>query len=373
MNLNNHEKKKIRFPLYVVKRMDLVAWKYWLLRVGSILLAFLAAGIICTILRPGTFGLFYTELIRGCFDFSDISSIMDLFIKFSVLLVIAIALTPAFKMKFWNIGAEGQILIGAMAAAGVAYFSKGMPNILILILAAIAGTIAGVVWSVIPGIFKAFFNTNETLFTLMLNYVAMIASTLAISVWIKSGSQSFGILKQGVFPDIFDNSGTLVIPFALVIFTLMFLYIKKSKEGYELTVVGESLDTARYIGINVRFTIIRTMILCGAICGFLGFMIVCGVHQTFNSTIVEGKGFTGVLIAWLGHFEPLEIALYSFVAAIMEQGTSIASTTVGMSAYSSEFSAICTGVFFFIVIAFEFFSRYKVKVHHKQKEEVANI
>ena len=193
MNLNSSEKKKFRFPLYVVKRMDLAAWKYWLLRVGSILLAFLAAGIICTILRPGTFGLFYAELIRGCFDFSDISSIMDLFIKFSVLLVIAIALTPAFRRKFWNIGAEGQILIGAMAAAGVAYFSKGMPNIVILILAALAGVLAGVVWSVVPAIFKAFFNTNETLFTLMLNYVAMISSTLAISVWIKSGSQSFGI------------------------------------------------------------------------------------------------------------------------------------------------------------------------------------
>lgn len=361
------DKKVHRFPVYVVKRMDLPKWKYWLIRAGGILLAFLVAGITCEILRPGTFGTFYEEMIVGCFDFSDFSIIIDLLVTFSVLLTIAIALTPAFKMKFWNIGAEGQVLIGAMAAAGIAKFANpDLPNFMILIFCALGSVAASVIWSVIPAIFKAFFNTNETLFTLMLNYIATIISAMMISIWIKNGSQSFGVLSQGVFPEIFDHSGFLVIIIVLGIFAQMFFYIKKSKHGYEISVVGESRDTASYIGINVKKVIIRTMVLSGVIFGLLGFMLVCGVNQSFNDSLVGGKGFTGVLIAWLGHFEPLEIALFSFLAAVFEQGTSNAASAVNMS--SIQFSAICTGMFFFIIIACEFFSRYQIKVHHKKEE-----
>ena len=369
MELAKKEKQKVRFPFYVVRRMGLAPWKYWLIRVGGIFLAFLIAGITCAILKPGSFGTFYSELIRGCFDFSDISTIIDLLVKFALLLTIAIALTPAFKMKFWNIGAEGQILMGCLMSAGIAKFAPSdMPNIVILLLCAVASTAMGIVWSVIPAIFKALFNTNETLFTLMLNYIAALLSALAISIWIKSGSQSFGVLSQGIFPEILDNSGTLVIVICLVIFAGMYIYIKKSKHGYEISVVGESVDTARYVGINVKKVIIRTMITTGAICGLLGFMIVCGIHQSFNDSIVGGKGFTGVLVAWLGHFEPLEIALFSFIAAVMDQGTTTAASAFNIS--STQFSAICTGIFFFIIIACEFFSRYQIKIHHKERGEV---
>ena len=347
--MKKSDKKSFRFPLYVVKRLGLAKWKYWLIRVGGILIAFLAAGITCTILKPGTFGLFYSEMFRGCFDFTDISSFIDLLVTFSIILLISITLTPAFKMKFWNIGAEGQILVGALAAAGIAKFAPSdMPNIVILLLCLLAAVTAGAIWSVIPAIFKAFFNTNETLFTLMFNYIATILSALAISVWIKSGSQSFGVLSQGVFPEILDSTGTLVIIFAAIIFLWMFFYIKKGKHGYEISVVGESYDTARYAGINVKKVIIRTMLVTGALCGAIGFMLVCGVNQSFNSTIVGGKGFTGVLIAWLGHFEPLEIVIFSFLSAVMEQGTTTAASAINMS--SAQFSQICTGIFFFIII-----------------------
>ena len=365
--MKSSEKKVHRFPLYVVKRMELAPWKYWLIRIGGILLAFLMAGITCAILKPGSFGLFYEQMILGCFDFSDFSIVIDLFVTFAILLTVSMALTPAFKMKFWNIGAEGQVLVGALAAAGVAKFADpDLPNFIIIVFCALAAMVASVIWSVIPAIFKAFFNTNETLFTLMLNYIAAILSALMISLWIKNGSQSFGVLSQGVFPEILDNTGTLVIIIALAIFAQMFYYIKKSKHGYEISVVGESLNTARYVGINVKKVIIRTMGLSGVICGLLGFMLVCGVHQSFNATLLGGKGFTGVLIAWLGHFEPLEIALFSFLAAIFEQGTSNAASAINMS--SAQFSAICTGIFFFIIIACEFFSRYQIKIHHRKEE-----
>ena len=362
------EKKVHRFPLYVTKRIGLATWKYWVIRSIGIVFAFLLAGIICTILKPGTFGIFYAELIRGCFDFSDISSVIDFLVLFSLLLLISLALVPAFKMRYWNIGAEGQILIACLVSGGIAKFApKDMSNHTILIICCVCSILAGIVWSVIPAIFKALFNTNETLFTLMMNYIATVLGAWAIDVWVKNQSGAFGILKQGIFPEILDNTGTLVIVFAGLIFTLMFFYMKKSIHGYEIAVVGESVNTARYVGINVKKVVIRTMIFTGAIMGFIGFLIVCSINQTFNQSIVGGKGFTGVLIAWLGHFDPTEIALFSFLAAIMEQGTSIASSnpTIGMS--SSQFTNICTGVFFFVIIACEFFSNYQIKRHHNKQ------
>ena len=113
-NTARKERRGFKFPLYVTKKTDLAPWKYWLIRGVGILVAFLIAGLVCTILRPNTFGIFFSEMIRGCFDFTDISSIIDLLVLFSVLLMISLALIPAFKMKFWNIGAEGQILVGCM-------------------------------------------------------------------------------------------------------------------------------------------------------------------------------------------------------------------------------------------------------------------
>lgn len=365
------ERKKFKFPFYVTKKLGMAKWKYWVIRVIGIVLAFLLAGIMCTILKPGTFGIFYAELIRGCFDFSDLSSVIDFLVLFSLLLLISLALIPAFKMKFWNIGAEGQILIACLVSGGIAKFApKSMDNTTILIICCVCSVLAGIVWSVIPAIFKALFNTNETLFTLMMNYIATVLSAWAVDTWIKSGSGAFGTLKQGIFSEVLGNTGTLVILFTALTFVFMFFYMKKSIHGYEISVVGESVNTARYVGINVKKVIIRTMIFTGAIMGFIGFLIVCSVEQTFNSTLVGGKGFTGVLIAWLGHFEPVEIALFSFLAAFMEQGTLTASSNNAIKMSSSQFTNICTGVFFFVIIACEFFSNYQIKRHHdKQFDE----
>ena len=363
--------RSLNFPFYVTKRLGFSKKKYWAIRAGGILLAFFLAGVVCTILKPGSFGTFFHELFRGCFDFSDISTVIDLLVTFSLLLLIAITLTPAFKMKFWNIGAEGQILVGCLAAAGIARFNPDLPNALVLILALFGAQVASTIWTIIPAIFKALFNTNETLFTLMMNYIATVLSAMMISLWVKNGSMAFGVLSNGIFPSILDNTGTLAVILAVVIFVGMYFYIKMGKHGYEVSIVGESRDTAAYVGINANKVMLRTMAVSGVLFGTIGWLIVCGVNQSFNATIVGGKGFTGVLIAWLGHFEPLEIALFSFLSAVMDQGTRTAASAVNIS--STQFSAICTGVFFFVVIACEFFSRYQIKMHHKEKAEVESL
>lgn len=356
--------KNFKLPFYVTKKIGLAKWKYWLFRVGGFLLAFLISAIVCTIIVPGSFGTFFAEVFKG--TFGDMYNVVKLLITFSLILMISLALAPAFKMKFWNIGAEGQILAGALVAAGIARFCPtSMPNFVVLILACVGAMFASIIWSVIPAIFKAFFNTNETLFTLMMNYIAAILSALMISLWVKTGTQSFGVLHHGIFPELLEHNGTLVIVFGVITFVAILFYLRSNIHGYEIRVVGESLKTARYVGINVKKVIIRTLILTGSIMGFIGFCIVCGIETSFNDSIVGGKGFTGVLIAWLGHFEPFEIALYSFLNAFMEIGTKTAATAVKVSGF--YFSSVCTGIFFIVVIATEFFSNYQIKMHKKEK------
>ena len=361
------EKAGFRFPFYVTKKIGLAPWKYWLIRVGGILLAFLLTAVVCNIVRPGSFGMFFVQIQQGCFDFTDFSTFIDLFAVFAVLLLISLALVPAFKMKFWNIGAEGQILAGCTVATLIAkYISPSVPDFVVMVLCLVGAIAAGIFWSVIPAIFKALFNTNETLFTLMMNYIAIQLAGMFYSFM--APNNRYESFRNAVFPEVFDTTGFFTIIFAILIFVLIFFYIKKSIHGYEISVVGESINTARYVGINVKKVIIRTMIFAGAIMGFIGFLIVCDVnHGQFNNSIVGGQGFTGVLIAWLGHFEPAEIALFSFLTAIMSQTTSKMATPLEVPAL--YFGQICTGIFFFVIIACEFFSNYQVKVHRNKEFE----
>ena len=181
------------------------------------------------------------------------------------LLGIAVALAPAFKMKFWNIGAEGQVLMGGVATAGcMIYFGDKIPNGFLLVLMFVVSCVAGALWGLIPAIFKAKWNTNETLFTLMMNYVALQITSFCVALWENPfGSNSVGIINQntmaGWFPAIAGKPYLLNVILALTVTIVMYFYMRKSKQGYEISVVGESYYTARYAGISVIKVSIRTM------------------------------------------------------------------------------------------------------------------
>ena len=167
-----------------------------------------------------------------------------------ILLCIAVGLTPAFKMRFWNIGAEGQILAGAAAAAAVMiYGGDSMSNGVLLVVMFLAGLAAGLVWGLIPAVFKAFLNTNETLFTLMMNYVAMQIVTFCIVFWENpEGSNTVGIInaptQAGWLPALGEWTYGWNVIIIMAITLLMYFYLKYSKQGYEIAVVGESENTA---------------------------------------------------------------------------------------------------------------------------------
>ena len=358
--------KTDREPLFrIVKRDNVPAWQGWLIRIAAVVAAFAAGAIVSAILTDGaSTGQFIKELFVGIFGNED--NVIILFQRTAILLCIALAVTPAFKMRFWNIGAEGQVLMGGLGCVLCIKSFGGMINNSLLVLLMFVVSVAfSVVWAVIPAIFKAKWRTNETLFTLMMNYVAMQLVALSIFAWVPSGSGVLGRLPYGSFPKIGGEDYILNIIIVAVLVVLMFLYFRFSKHGYEISVVGESENTAKYVGINVKKVIIRTMVLSGAICGLAGLLLVAGTDHSLTTITVDGRGFTAILVAWLGKFNPFGMSFTSLLYVIIEMGSGQAASTFKMSEY---FSDIITGIFFFLVIGCEFFINYKIKFRPRKKK-----
>ena len=288
----------------------------------------------------------------------------------AVLLCISLAVTPAFRMKFWNIGAEGQTLIGALASVAVVVYLGGkVPEPALLVLMAIAAILAGAIWGGLPAIFKAKWNTNETLFTLMMNYVASGLVAYFLMVWRPSGGSVLGRLEFGHLPIVFHEY-LLIIAITLILTALVFVYLHYTKHGYEISVVGESENTARYIGINVGKVVIRTMIVSGAICGIAGFLIVGALDHSITATTIDGRGFTAIMVSWLAKFNPLIMIGTSLFVTFLNQGSSEISTIYNVD---SSFPDMIVGIVLFFIIGCEFFIGYKLKFRESAKSKSKEV
>ncbi len=357
---HNHE------PLFhVVKRDAMPLWQSMLIRVIAVAASILLCAVLSMILIKAKPDEFIEALINATFGSKRR---MWKFAKdAAVLLCIALAITPAFRMRFWNIGAEGQVLTGALASVAVAfYLGAKMPNYALLIVMFVAAVIAGAVWACIPAIFKAKWGTNETLFTLMMNYAASGIVAYFLVKWTPSGSSVLGELKVGHLPQIVHPYFLIIIA-VLVVTLLVFVYQSFTKHGYEISVVGESENTARYIGINVKKVIIRTMIVSGAICGIAGFLIVAGLDHSITETTVGGRGFTAIMVSWLAKFNPLVMILTAAFVTFLDQGASQISTSFNID---SSFPDMVVGIVLFFIIGCEFFINYKLKFRSSHKKEV---
>ena len=355
--------------MHVVKRDSLPASKRVLIRVIAIVIAIIVCGVL-TSLTAGISAIdVYSSMVKGSFGSARKTWIT--FQDVSILLLIALALTPAFKMKFWNIGGEGQVLMGGLGAAIVMIkLADKLPNPLVMLLMVLASIVLGGLWGFIPAFFKAKWNTNETLSTLMLNYIGtQIVSYFVVAWAVPKGSGKIGIINQdshiGWLPNLFDSKYLLCIMVALLTCVSLYYYFNKSKQGYELRVVGESVMTARYVGISVERVIIRTMILSGALCGIVGCLLVGSVNHTITTTIAGGQGFTAVMVSWMAKFNPFTMILTSFVIAFMENGSGEIATNCGLN---QSFSSILTGIILFFIIGCEFFITYKVQFRKKKVE-----
>ena len=348
--------------LRIVKRGETPFKLKMLVRLIAVLLALVVdAMFIFFVTGLNPFSV-YTTMFQGTFSTPMRFSwaLRDL----ASLLLIGIALAPAFKMRFWNIGAEGQVLMGALATAAVmAYYGGKVPAPLLYTAMLIAAVFAGALWGFVPAWFKAKLGTNETLFTLMMNYVATYVVSYFLVIWVPSGSSSLGKMKFGKLPPLpFGNQYLLIILIVLLLTGLLYIYLRYSKHGYEISVVGESVRTAQYSGMNVSKVIIRTMVVSGLLCGLAGYLIGAGLDQSITTESVGGQGFTAIMVSWLANFNPLVMLLTSGLIALLNQGAAQISQDFNVSGALPD---VIVGIILFFIIGSEFFINYQVILRKK--------
>ena len=342
----------------LAKREQMKSEYVWGIRIGSVIFALLLGCIPIMTTGNNPFSGFAT-IINGSLS-KPIYFRQT--IKIAVpLLGCALAIAPCFKMRFWNIGGEGQITMGAIAASFFALKiapEGSLPHWGLLLLMMLSAAIAGGIWALIPAYFKAKHNTNETLFTLMMNYIAIgIVAYLQGGPWEgRKGSQIIPMFKSSArLPDVFGvHAGWIIV---LLITATMHIYMKYTKQGYEIAVIGDSENTAKYAGMNVGRIIMRTMFISGAICGIIGFIIASGANHTLYKGVANGVGFTSITVAWLSQLNAFVMILISFVLAILSKGSQTLQTRLSVPASVSE---IVTGILLFCMLGCEFFINYKL-------------
>ena len=349
---------------HVIKRDDIVWWKAWLIRIVAVIFALIVSGIV-TILLTGINPVdMYVSMIVGAVGTPRLT--WNLLQNTAILLCISLAVTPAFKMKFWNIGAEGQVLIGGLATAScMIFFGEKLPTPILIVVMLVTSIISGALWGLVPAYFKTRFNSNETLFTLMMNYVAIQLVAYFTLEWsVPKGSGTPRTLEYGQLPALFGQKYLINILVVAVLTVVAYIYLKYSKQGYEISVVGESENTAKYIGINVKKVVLRTMAISGAICGIAGFLLVAGTDHSLKSDTAGGRGFTAIMVSWLAKFNPVFMVLTSLLIVFLQKGASKISEVYRLN---SSFSDIITGIIIFFIIGSEFFINYKLKISKKEE------
>ena len=358
---------KARTPMFHLVKRDASSLPWYvgvLIRAAAVVAALVVSGIIIMLLADKNPMDVYESMFKGVFGTKR--RIWNTFQNLAILLCVSLAVTPAFKMRFWNCGAEGQVLIGGLATISCMMFlgdSLPLPALLVVML--LASVVAGMIWAVIPAIFKAIWNTNETLFTLMMNYVAIQLVAYFLKVFVKDGSGVLSPMPEYGLPVIADKQFLLNIIVVAVLTVLVYIYLKYSKQGYEISVVGESENTAKYIGINVKKVVIRTLLVSGAICGIAGLLLVGGTNHTISTTTVDGRGFTAIMVSWLAKFNPFYMVLTTFLIIFLDRGAQQVSTDFRIP---SSISDIVTGIMLLFIIGCEFFLRYKIVFTKRGKE-----
>ena len=355
----------------VAKRDGMPLYQNILIRAVAIVLAMLLVVLFVHFTAGISAGTTISYMWEGVFGNSIY--LRDTVFYTAKLLCIAVALAPAFKMRFWNCGAEGQVLAGGLATAVVMVYCGNLPAPLLYLVMFISALALAAIWGILPAVFKAKMGVNETLFTLMMNYVAIKLVDFFYNKW-KGSASSLGKLnkgtKAGYLPALFGSENFWLLLAVVILTIAVYFYLSKTKHGYEIAVVGESQRTAEYAGINVKTVTIRTMMISGIICGICGFMTVAGHdHSISSSTTAGGYGFTAIIVAWLAKFNTGFMVLISLFVIFLERGTShIADKCSGFDASASK---IVIGLVLFFVIGSEFFINYKINLRSKHDKEVA--
>lgn len=360
--------KSTREPLFrMVKRGAVSSQKAWSIRGLAFLFSLVAGGLLILLLGHNPLSV-YQSMAIGAWGSKTVTYET---IKIAVpLLITAIGISFAFKMKFWNIGAEGQILVGAVAAGAFGLFTAHIfPKLPLVLLMMLSGVVAGGLYGLLPAICKAKWGTNETLFTLMLNYIALaLVKYLMNGPWKAEGSSfpKIGMLVPGArLTKVLGVHWGWIL--ALILVVLAYLYFNKTKQGYEISIVGESMDTARYAGISVGGVFIRTMFISGALCGLVGMLQFSGADYTITEGTAGGIGFTAITVAWLAKMNPYGMLVVSIFIAMLERGSNTIQTNFKIPASASD---LLVGIILFFMLGCEFFITYRLIGKGKEEQHV---
>jgi ABC-type uncharacterized transport system permease subunit len=322
-------------------------------------LAALAFGWVFMYVAGYSPGEIYLKMLKGALGTSY--AISETIVKAIPLILAGLAVSLAFRMKLWNIGAEGQIYMGAFAASGLALAYGDFPTIIILPLLFVAAFMCGGIWGLIPGFLKAHWNVNETITTLMLNYVAIFwVDYLVFNPWKDPLSFGFPLSPRfhaNAFLPTFGNRRVhLGIVVAILIAIILLVVLKHSRWGYEIRVIGESQAAAHYAGINVKRNIMLVMFISAGIAGIAGMIEVTGITHRLQPGFSPGYGYTAIIVAWLGRLHPLWIIGVGFLfGALLVGGFGV--QTAGIPFSNVE---ILQGAVLFFLLAGEIFTRYKI-------------
>ncbi|MCR5482716.1 MAG: ABC transporter permease [Clostridia bacterium] len=353
----------------VTKRDDLPVRMEVIIRLVAIVLSLIAAGIVILVFGVDPVRIF-KSIIEG--SLGTTLRIQQTVVKAVPLIITSLGIMVAFKMKFWNIGAEGQITMGALAATWVALFmSDSMPLFAKLLLMALASMVAGGLWAFIPAFFKAKMGTNETIFTLMMNYIAIkFVTYLQYGPWKDPNSNGFPKIapfpENAILPSLFGVHIGWII--AIICAILIYLFMTHTKKGYEIAVVGESTETARYAGMDIGKIIIIAMFVSGGLCGLVGMIQASAIEKTLVSGIANGYGFTAIITAWLAKLNPVIIIVVCLAFSMLIQGGAYIQIAMNVP---SAVSSIVQGIILFFIMGAEFFLQYKVGFRHNEAKEVA--
>ena len=354
----------------ITKRAGISKKKRFLIVSIAIILTLVVAGLFIMVLGHNPVNV-YLSMVDGAFGSKY--RFTQTIIETIPLVITSLGIAIAFKMKFWNIGAEGQIIMGAFGASLVALNFSDLPSILLLPFMFIISFLIAGFWAAIPAFFKARFDTNETIFTLMLNYIALKWITyLQYGPWKDPSALGFpkiaNFSETATLPSLFGIHIGWII--AIILAIVVYLYINHTKKGYEISVIGESQNTAKYAGMNVTKIVIMTLFVSGGISGLTGMIEASGVNHTLSVGIAGGVGYTAIITAWLAYLNPGIIIIVSLLFAAMIQGGAYIQMAFHIPQAAAE---ILQGMILFFVLGSEFFARYKVTFDFNGLKKRKNI
>lgn len=346
-------------PFYFEKRLASSRGMMLAVPVISIFLAFFVSGVVLALTGKDPLAVYHTLFSRA---FGTIYGLSESVVKAIPLLLAGLGLSLAFRMQLWNIGGEGQIVMGAIAASWIALSFPDTTAIILLPAMIIAGCIGGGLWALLPSIPRAYWGVNEIITTLMLNYVALLCSDyLVYGSWRDPAGFNFPhtamFSSTAILPTLGDTRIHAGLLFGIIIAFIIYMVIYKSRWGYEIRVIGESPSAARYAGINIPKNIILVMAISGAICGLAGMTEVSGIVHRLQPGISAGYGYTAIIIAWLSRLNPFAILIVAFLFGGLQAGGYMLQT----SGVPAAMVSMLQGTLLFFVLGGELLANYRIR------------